>query len=180
MWITKRTNIHRGWIVLGAVLVQMGLGAIYIYSVFKPALARQFPTWSGTNLALPSQLVLACFALSTIFEGRVGEVEKWGLTKETIQKIRDCLALFPQVEKVVLYGSRAKGNYRVGSDIDLCIYGTAVDTNLLLKIEEKIDDLMLPHSVDFCIHHLLDNKNFVDHIDRVGQVFYAPDTPALA
>lgn len=67
----KRTNIHRGWIVFGAVLIQMSLGAIYIYSVFKPALARQFPTWSATDLALPSQLVLACFALSTIFAGRI-------------------------------------------------------------------------------------------------------------
>lgn len=60
------------WIVvIGALLIQISLGAIYIYSVFKPALKEQFPGWTPTDLALPSQLVLATFALSMIFAGRI-------------------------------------------------------------------------------------------------------------
>ncbi len=61
----------RWLVVAGALLIQVSLGAIYIYSVFKPALKEQFPNWSQTDLALPSQLVLAVFALSMIFAGRI-------------------------------------------------------------------------------------------------------------
>lgn len=58
-------------VVLGALLIQVSLGAVYIYSVFKPALKEHFPDWSATDLALPSQLVLAVFAISTILAGRI-------------------------------------------------------------------------------------------------------------
>jgi OFA family oxalate/formate antiporter-like MFS transporter len=63
--------MNRWLVVVGALLIQISLGAIYIYSVFKPALGKQFPSWTATDLALPSQLVLAFFALSTIFSGRI-------------------------------------------------------------------------------------------------------------
>lgn len=63
--------MNRWWVVVGALLIQLSLGAIYIYSVFKPPLGRQFPGWSKEDLALPSQVVLAVFALSVIFSGRL-------------------------------------------------------------------------------------------------------------
>jgi len=63
--------MNRWLVVVGALLIQLSLGAIYIYSVFKPALKEQFAGWSPTDLALPSQLVLAFFALSMIFAGRI-------------------------------------------------------------------------------------------------------------
>jgi len=63
--------MNRWLVVVGALLIQISLGAIYIYSVFKPALAAKFPDWSPTDLALPSQLVLAFFALSMIVFGRI-------------------------------------------------------------------------------------------------------------
>ncbi len=62
---------NRWLVVVGALLIQISLGAIYIYSVFKPGLKATFPTWSNTDLALPSQLVLFFFAASTILAGRV-------------------------------------------------------------------------------------------------------------
>ena len=49
-----------------------------------------------------------------------------GLTSGTVDRIRSVLARFPQVEKAVLYGSRAKGNYKRGSDIDLTLYSAPV------------------------------------------------------
>ncbi|MBN1945554.1 MAG: OFA family MFS transporter [Bradymonadales bacterium] len=63
--------MNRWLVVVGALLIQISLGAIYIYSVFKPGLAGRFQDWSTTNLALPSQLVLAFFALSMILAGRI-------------------------------------------------------------------------------------------------------------
>ncbi len=62
---------NRWLVVVGALLIQMSLGAVYIYSVFKPALKQRFPSWSETELALPSQVVLACFAFSMPFFGKL-------------------------------------------------------------------------------------------------------------
>jgi OFA family oxalate/formate antiporter-like MFS transporter len=69
--MSEQKIMNRWLAVVGALLIQISLGAIYIYSVFKPALKAKFPDWSDTDLALPSQLVLAFFAFSMIFFGRV-------------------------------------------------------------------------------------------------------------
>jgi len=50
---------------------------------------------------------------------------KYGLTSSVIERICNVLARYPQVEKAILYGSRAKGNYKPGSDIDLTLLGGA-------------------------------------------------------
>lgn len=71
MQTTPAKTYNRWLVVFGALLIQASLGAIYIYSVFKPALKNRFPDWSATDLALPSQIVLAFFALSMIISGRV-------------------------------------------------------------------------------------------------------------
>lgn len=64
-------TFNRWLVVVGAMLIQVSLGAVYIYSVFKPSLSAKFPTWSATDLALPSQLILAFFAIGVIFAGRI-------------------------------------------------------------------------------------------------------------
>jgi OFA family oxalate/formate antiporter-like MFS transporter len=69
--MSEEKKFNRWFVVLGALMIQISLGAIYIYSVFKPALKDKFPDWSPTDLALPSQLVLAFFALSMIIFGRI-------------------------------------------------------------------------------------------------------------
>ena len=62
---------NRWYAVIGALLIQVSLGAIYIYSVFKPALKEHFPAWSATDLALPAQTLLFFEALSMIIAGRL-------------------------------------------------------------------------------------------------------------
>ncbi|MCX7958555.1 MAG: OFA family MFS transporter [Deltaproteobacteria bacterium] len=69
--MSEEKKFNRWLVVVGALMIQISLGAIYIYSVFKPALKDRFPDWSATDLALPSQLVLAFFALSMIIFGRI-------------------------------------------------------------------------------------------------------------
>ena len=59
---------------------------------------------------------------------------KYGLPQSAIQKINTVLSQYPQVEKAILYGSRAKGNYKNGSDIDLTLHGTALSLNVIYKI----------------------------------------------
>jgi uncharacterized protein len=98
---------------------------------------------------------------------------KFGLQEATIQKICDVLAEFPQVEKAVLYGSRAKGNYRNGSDIDLTLCGGPdLELKVLYKVMDKIDDLLLPYTFDLSLFQDIRDPFVIEHIRRVGVTFY--------
>ncbi len=97
---------------------------------------------------------------------------QYGLTQEIIEKISNVYARFPEVEKVVLYGSRAKGNYKNGSDIDFTLYGTALTPDLRANIAMALDDLMLPYTIDLSFFDELENAELREHIKRVGKVFY--------
>lgn len=98
----------------------------------------------------------------------------FGLSRAAVDKIRSVFSAHPQIEKAILYGSRAKGNYRSGSDIDLTLLGADLDLNLLLQIMGELDDLLLPWTVDLSIHGQIDNPSLLEHIDRVGVTFYPP------
>jgi uncharacterized protein len=100
---------------------------------------------------------------------------KYGLPDETILKIQAIFSHYPQIEKAVLYGSRAKGTYKNGSDIDLTLMGGDIDISILYRVEEAIDELLLPYSFDLSLFAGIENANLIDHIRRVGIVFYERD-----
>ena len=81
-------------------------------------------------------------------------------------------ARYPQVEQAILYGSRAKGTFRNGSDIDLTLKGDALTHRELGKIDMELDDLLLPYKIDLSLFRQIDNPNLIEHIERVGVVFY--------
>jgi type I restriction enzyme S subunit len=97
---------------------------------------------------------------------------KYGLSELTIEKIRGVFAQFSEIEKAVLYGSRAKGNFKTGSDIDLTLYGAAITSDLHATIADRLDDLLLPYSIDLSLFDELDHAKLREHIERVGMVFY--------
>jgi predicted nucleotidyltransferase len=96
----------------------------------------------------------------------------YGLKDIHIKKIQAVFANHSNVKKAILYGSRAKGTYRNGSDIDLTLIGKKLDLSTLLKIENEIDDLLLPYKTDISIFHKIENPDLLDHINRVGKVIY--------
>jgi len=97
---------------------------------------------------------------------------KYGLDDSAIEKICSVLNQFPSISKVVLYGSQAKGTYKKGSDIDLCLFGKDIDQILVYRIEESLDGLLLPYQFDLIAYSSLSNKDLIDHIDRIGVVFF--------
>ncbi len=97
---------------------------------------------------------------------------KFGLDDQTISRMQDVFRQFPTVEKVIIYGSRAKGNYRKGSDIDLTLLGKELDQQLCSDIADALDDLLLPYMIDLSVFSLLNHPELEEHIKRVGQVFY--------
>lgn len=95
-----------------------------------------------------------------------------GLSDNTVERINQVLANFPQVEKAILYGSRAKGTHRPGSDIDLTLIGRALTQKHLAQIDEAIDDLLLPYQMDLSLFDELKHPALLEHIERIGVVFY--------
>jgi predicted nucleotidyltransferase len=106
----------------------------------------------------------------------------YGLPQSAIQKICAVLRRYPQVKKAILYGSRAKGNYKTGSDIDLTLQGTELTLNVIYKILEDLDELLLPYTIDLSIFNNIGDPDMVEHIQRVGVPFYdtARAIPELA
>lgn len=96
----------------------------------------------------------------------------FGLKEEVIYQTNKVFKHYSQVSQVIIYGSRAMGNYRNGSDIDLTLKGKDLDLTILNKIDIELDDLLLPYTFDLSIFHHIDNPDLIDHINRVGKVFY--------
>ena len=96
-----------------------------------------------------------------------------GLGSDETGKLGTIFDAEPSIVEVVLYGSRAKGTYRSGSDIDLTLKGHDLSTNWLMELAGKIDDLLLPYEVDLSIYEHIENQDLIDHIRRVGKVVFS-------
>ncbi|GHS92293.1 hypothetical protein FACS1894107_07920 [Planctomycetales bacterium] len=97
---------------------------------------------------------------------------RYGLTAAEICQLQAVFAAHGEVEKVVLFGSRAKGNFQKYSDIDLTLFGDGLNLTVKGKIEDEIDDLLLPYKLDANLWAHLDNPALRDHIRRVGKILF--------
>ncbi len=97
---------------------------------------------------------------------------KYGLSETTVVQITGALTRFPEVEQAVLFGSRAKGTYRRGSDIDLALVGEALDWRKVGQIDDALDDLLLPYEFSLIEFSKDTDPEVAAHIRRVGIVFY--------
>ena len=97
---------------------------------------------------------------------------KHGLPVSTMAQIHGVLSRHPEVERATLYGSRAKGNFKPGSDIDLTLSGTGLDERIRGRIDEELDDLLLPYQFDLSVFTSSTHADLIDRIRRVGMVFY--------
>ncbi len=99
-------------------------------------------------------------------------MNQFGLSNKTMESILGVLKKYPNIEKCVVYGSRAIGNFRNGSDIDLTLFGETLTLTELLKIENELDDLLLPYIIDLSIFHQINHEGLVEHIKTNGKVFF--------
>ena len=98
---------------------------------------------------------------------------KFGLSESVIEELQEGFKRHTNIEKVLIFGSRSKGNYRAGSDIDLAVIGKDLDYNQLLDIMCDIEDLELLYSVDLLDYQKKKGTPIGDHIERVGQIFFS-------
>jgi len=95
---------------------------------------------------------------------------KYGLSDRTLSSINSIINKYPGIKQVILYGSRAKGNFRNGSDIDLSLKTDSGFTRSdLLRIAGDFDDSDIPYFVDVCVYSKISNPELKAHIDRVGK-----------
>ncbi len=83
-----------------------------------------------------------------------------------------------KIEQVILFGSRVKGNYKAGSDIDLSLIGKDLKLDDIVNAMIEIDKLFLPYKIDIIIYDRIEEKALKEHIDRVGITIF--DRQSLA
>lgn len=93
----------------------------------------------------------------------------FGLKNSAWIRLRGIFASCAAVDEVLLYGSRAKGNFKPGSDINLTLKGDHLDLKQLNKLSLEIDELLLPYTIDLSILRHIRNQDLLDHIGRVGK-----------
>ena len=97
----------------------------------------------------------------------------FGISEKSCKLILSSFSSYPAIEEVIIFGSRAKGNYRNGSDIDLAIKGEACTHLLAMELSGKLNEgLPVPYHIDVVDYSSLENMELKEHIDRVGLVFY--------
>lgn len=96
-----------------------------------------------------------------------------GLKEEDLQYIIDNIERFPEIKKAIVFGSRAKGNYKVGSDIDIAIFGEKVTFTSVAQLHFLLEEQgPLPYLIDVVKYEELENDKLKEHIDRVGVTIF--------
>ncbi len=95
----------------------------------------------------------------------------FGLPQKTIDLIKEYFKNIPEIESVKVYGSRAKGTYETGSDIDFAFFSHS-QKDLSRKLLTELDELPTPYLFNVTDYYKLDHQELKNHIDRVGMIFY--------
>lgn len=102
--------------------------------------------------------------------------KNFGLSGDDLDLIKTILSEFPEVESAYLFGSRAKGNYQRGSDVDIALKGKNLDRDILLTISHILNEITtMPYQFDLLQHDTINNADLIEHIDRVGKCIYISD-----
>ena len=100
-------------------------------------------------------------------------MNQFGISEKSYQLILGFFPKFPEVEKVLVFGSRAKGNYKIGSDIDLAIMGDNCTDRTAMDINGKLnEELPVPYYFDVVCYNQLKHQALKEHIDSVGITLY--------
>jgi len=98
-----------------------------------------------------------------------------GLSAAVTQQLCQVFRQYPQITETVLYGSRAKGNFKENSDIDLAIKGNDLDRFVVSDILMTLQETDIPYLIDLQNYNEIKNYQLKDHIDRVGKTIYVSD-----
>ena len=97
----------------------------------------------------------------------------YGLLERDIRYIKKALEQCEEIEKAIIFGSRAMGNYKNGSDVDIAVLGELISNNTILKLNDYLNDIYpLPYFFDIINYNSITNENLKKHIDIEGKIIY--------
>jgi predicted nucleotidyltransferase len=83
------------------------------------------------------------------------------------------LLKFPEIEKAIIFGSRAMGNSKRGSDVDLAILGKNITSKTAVRLRSLFNqELPLPYFFDVVVYENIANDNLKRHIDEHGLILF--------
>lgn len=99
---------------------------------------------------------------------------EFGLRQQDLDEIVRILQRFSVVEEAIIFGSRAKGNYKKGSDIDIAIKGQDIDHQIVSSLSFLLnEESATPYYFDIVHFEKVTEKELIDHINRVGICIYS-------
>lgn len=97
----------------------------------------------------------------------------FGLLPEDLEIICRILAQEPTIEKAIIFGSRVKGNYKTGSDVDIALQGSYITSETVSDIRYQLnEETLMPYKFDVLNYHTIKERALIEHIDKVGIEFY--------
>ncbi|WP_036904510.1 nucleotidyltransferase family protein [Prevotella sp. AGR2160] len=97
---------------------------------------------------------------------------KYGLEDRYLSELREILASIPEIEEAILFGSRARGDYRRNSDIDLSLTGEQLEQHHIVELRNKLYESRIPYFFDINIFRGLKSKTFIENILHDGVIIY--------
>lgn len=100
----------------------------------------------------------------------------FGLSTKDIDLLIKTLKRHPDIERAIVFGSRAMGNYKPGSDVDIALKGSLEAETCMDVAIELNQHLPLPYKFDIVDYSTLSNQPLIEHIDQHGQILYKRDS----
>jgi len=102
----------------------------------------------------------------------MSEITEFGIPRADLDALISELKSNNNIFEIVLFGSRAKGTFRNGSDIDIALKGDNLSLKDILDATSDIEKLLLPNKLDLVLYSRISEPALIDHIDRVGVVLF--------
>ena len=102
----------------------------------------------------------------------MNSVTQFGIPESDLNALLSELKKNTEINEIILFGSRAKGTFRIGSDIDIALKGRNLKLNDILDATLVVDKLLLPYKLDLVIYTRIKEPALIEHINRVGIILF--------
>lgn len=100
----------------------------------------------------------------------------YGLSEKEMQYILEAIIKYNEIEEAIIFGSRAIGNYKPGSDVDIALKGKNIDRYVIIKISDELNEVYpLPYFFDIVNYDDISNEELKKHIDSIGKRIYSKE-----
>ncbi len=100
------------------------------------------------------------------------ETAKFGIERETLEKIIEIFKRYKQVKKVCIFGSRARGDFKKGSDIDICVWLDDNGENIIYRIEDELEEINIILLFDIVVFNNITKESLKNSILKEGVIIY--------